>query len=65
MMRVLAEASSHLGGLTLVVHSAGIMKLKPILANSEADFDMHFNLNVKAPFFLSKAVIPSAAICTH
>lgn len=56
--KLVADVVAQFGGLTLVVHSAGIMKLKPILANSEADFDMHFNLNVKAPFFLSKAVIP-------
>ena len=34
------------------------MKLKPIAETDEELFDAHYNLNVKGPFFLAKAVIP-------
>jgi 3-oxoacyl-[acyl-carrier protein] reductase len=50
-------------GLRLIIscrsiNNAGVMKLKTLDVLDEANFDEHFLLNVKAPLFMTKAVLP-------
>jgi NAD(P)-dependent dehydrogenase (short-subunit alcohol dehydrogenase family) len=53
--RVLPEANSALGEISLLINNASIFE-KCIFAETDEDiFDRHMNINFKAPFFLSQA----------
>lgn len=47
-----------LGGLDILVNNAGIMFEKTIDETTEADWDQMMDINLKAPFILTKAAIP-------
>ena len=59
--RQLARQATELGGghVDILVNNAGIFPFGPTHEASEADFDRVFAVNVKAPFFLTAAVIPA------
>lgn len=42
----------------ILVNNAGIAAMGPTLDATEADFDSNFNVNVKAPYFLTAALVP-------
>ena len=46
-----------LGSLDILINNAGVGYLTPIDKITEHDFDLHFNVNVKAVFFLCKQAI--------
>ena len=53
-----AEAAAAFGPVTVLVNNAGIYPPDRTLATNEDTFDRVFAVNVKAPFFLTAAVIP-------
>lgn len=55
---LLDEAVKTFGKIDILVLNAGIMGSKTLSEVDEAFFDQHFNINVKAPLFLAKAVAP-------
>src|SRR5580692_8104870 len=53
-----ADAAAAFGPVTVLVNNAGIYPPDGTLATQEDTFDRVFAVNVKAPFFLTAAVIP-------
>ena len=56
--RLAADAAAAFGPITVLVNNAGIYPPEGTLATREDTFDRVFAVNVKAPFFLTAAVIP-------
>jgi NAD(P)-dependent dehydrogenase (short-subunit alcohol dehydrogenase family) len=56
--RIAADAATAFGPITVLVNNAGIYPPDGTLATQEDTFDRVFAVNVKAPFFLTAAVIP-------
>jgi NAD(P)-dependent dehydrogenase (short-subunit alcohol dehydrogenase family) len=54
-----ADAAAAFGPVTVLVNNAGIYPPDGTLATQEDTFDRVFAVNVKAPFFLTAAVIPA------
>jgi NAD(P)-dependent dehydrogenase (short-subunit alcohol dehydrogenase family) len=54
-----ADAAGAFGPVTVLVNNAGIYPHDGTLATQEDTFDRVFAVNVKAPFFLTAAVIPA------
>ncbi|MER8577013.1 glucose 1-dehydrogenase [Mesorhizobium sp. M1409] len=46
------------GGLDILINNAGIMFEKTVDDMTEADWDLMMDINLKAPFLLTKAVMP-------
>jgi NAD(P)-dependent dehydrogenase (short-subunit alcohol dehydrogenase family) len=42
----------------IIIHNAGKLVNKPFQQTEQADFDDVFNINVKAPFFFTQAILP-------
>ena len=55
---LLNETLKAFGRIDILVLNAGIMGLKPLREVDEKDFDDHFLINVKGPFFLVQAAEP-------
>jgi NADP-dependent 3-hydroxy acid dehydrogenase YdfG len=53
--RILADA----GGVSILVHSAAMIEKAPIESASLEDFDSHYRVNVRAPYALTQALLPS------
>ncbi|MCU1489628.1 MAG: secreted dehydrogenase [Acidimicrobiaceae bacterium] len=53
-----ADAAAAFGPVTVLVNNAGIFPPDGTLATQEETFDRVFAVNVKAPFFLTAAVVP-------
>jgi 3-oxoacyl-[acyl-carrier protein] reductase len=49
--RMFSEAENAIGRLDIVVANAGVHIEKPLIENSEADYDYIFDINVKGVFF--------------
>ena len=56
-----ADAAAAFGPVTVLVNNAGIYPPDGTLATHEEIFDRVFAVNVKAPFFLTAAVVPGMA----
>ena len=55
--RILTEAEAGLGPVDILVNNAGIIRRADAVDFSEADWDDVMNVNLKAVFFLSQAVV--------
>jgi glucose 1-dehydrogenase len=56
--QVVAEALAAFGALNVLVHSAGIFWPKPFAEAPLADFDAHFDINVRVPYALTQSALP-------
>ncbi len=56
--RMVEEAVRFLGGLDVLVNNAGVRASKPFGTFSYADFEHVVGVNLRAPFFVSQAVLP-------
>jgi NAD(P)-dependent dehydrogenase (short-subunit alcohol dehydrogenase family) len=60
--RALAARAQDLAGpIDVLVNSAGVFPFGPTEQTSEQDFDLVYDLNVKAPYFLVAALAPAMA----
>jgi 3-oxoacyl-[acyl-carrier protein] reductase len=55
--RLFDEAIAAFGHINALVNNAGVGYLTPINSITEKDFDLHFNVNVKAVYFLCQRAI--------
>jgi len=53
------EAVDYLGGIDVLVNNAGITDFRPIAETTPAQFDRLYHVNVRAPYFLTQAVLPA------
>ncbi len=53
---VVARVRTELGGLWVLAHVAAVLRRQPIDEVTEADWDLHADINLKASFFLDRAV---------
>jgi len=53
------EAQEFLGGLDVLVNSAGITMNLPFAKVTSEQFDTLYHVNVRAPFFLTQALLPA------
>jgi pteridine reductase len=53
------EVETAFGGIDVLVNSASVFFKKPLEELNERDWDVHLDTNLKAPFFLAKAVAPA------
>ncbi|KAK4129104.1 NAD(P)-binding protein [Parathielavia appendiculata] len=56
--KLVAAAVEKFGRIDIVVPNAGVMGMHDLAHTTEADFDRHFNLNVKGPLFLVQKAVP-------
>jgi pteridine reductase len=52
---VIERATTHYGMVDILVNSAAIFEPSDVAHTTEAGWDRHFAINLKAPFFLSRA----------
>lgn len=57
--RLAREALDFLGGLDILVNNAGITMNRPFAEVTPAQFDLLYQVNVRAPFFLTQALLPA------
>ena len=51
MQRLFREAEKVLGGLDIVIANAGVYIVKPLIENTEADYNYIFDINTRGVFF--------------
>ncbi|KAJ4297366.1 hypothetical protein N0V88_004284 [Collariella sp. IMI 366227] len=56
--KLVAAAVDRFGKIDVVMPNAGIMGMHNLAHTTPADFDRHFNLNVKGPLFLVQKAVP-------
>jgi 3-oxoacyl-[acyl-carrier protein] reductase len=49
--RLFSEAEKEMGGLDIVIANAGVHIVKPLIENTEADYDYIFDINTRGVFF--------------
>ena len=54
---VISDAKEKLGEIDILVNCAGTFVVKPLELTKNEDFDSSFNLNVRAPFILSREFV--------
>ncbi len=54
-----ADAGDWLGGFDVLVNTAGITMHKPFLEVTPEQFDTVYNVNIRAMYFLTQAVVPA------
>ncbi len=59
IQEMVADIDKNLGGVDILVNNAGIIKRIPMLEMSAKDFRQVIDVDLNAPFIVSKAVIPS------
>ncbi|MHB0935017.1 MAG: SDR family NAD(P)-dependent oxidoreductase [Armatimonadota bacterium] len=59
VQRLGREAVDWLGGIDVLVNNAGITYFCPIAESTPAQFDRLYHVNVRAPYFLTQAVLPA------
>ena len=57
--KLVADIEAELGGVDILVNNAGIIKRIPMVEMSAKDFRQVIDVDLNAPFIVSKAVIPS------
>ena len=55
---LVADAEARFGRLDLLVHSAGVVFLAPMANATLDEFDLHYAVNLRAPYALTQAAIP-------
>lgn len=55
---LVATTTERLGQCTILVNNAGHIEPKPVEKMSTAEWDLHFAVNVRAAFILSRLVLP-------
>jgi NAD(P)-dependent dehydrogenase (short-subunit alcohol dehydrogenase family) len=58
---VAERAESELGGVDILVNNAGVFHAKPLLECGPAEYEELFEVNVRAPFLLARALVPGMA----
>lgn len=58
LVQQLAAAVASEGGLDILVHSAGVISLGPMVSSSLADFDAQWRANTRAAYALTQACLP-------
>ncbi len=53
---LLDQAQERLGGVNALVHAAAVLRRRPISEITEHDWNLHVDTNLKASFFLNRAV---------
>jgi len=56
--RLAAAAVAFLGGLDVLVNNAGVTMNRPLEKVTAEQFDQLYHVNVRAPFFLTQALLP-------
>ena len=56
-----SEAEKAMGRLDIVVANAGVHISKPLIDNTEADYDYIFDVNTKGVFFTLQEAAPPGA----
>src|SRR6266498_5427563 len=51
LQRLFSEAEKAIGGLDIVIANAGVHIVKPLIENTEADYDYVFDINTRGVFF--------------
>ncbi len=51
VQRLFSEAEKAIGGLDIVIANAGVHIVKPLIENTEADYDYIFDINTRGVFF--------------
>lgn len=59
VQRLGREAVEYLGGIDILVNNAGITDFRPIAETTPTQFDRLYHVNVRAPYFLTQAVLPA------
>lgn len=59
LQEMAAGAVAFLGGLDVVVNSAGITMNRPFARTTVEQFDLVYAVNVRAPYFLTQALLPA------
>ena len=59
--RLADEALAYLGGIDLLMNNAGITYTAPFEDTTPDQFDALMNVNFRAPFFLTQALVPALA----
>lgn len=54
---IVTEAVDRLGGLDILVHAAGVFLPTPFPETADAELDKQWNVNVRAPFRLTRAAV--------
>jgi pteridine reductase len=52
---IIARAAAHFGQVDILVNSAAVFETADLAQTTETDWDKHFDLNLKSPFFLTQA----------
>ena len=55
---IVTNAKHHFGNIDILINCAGIFMIKPLFEYDTDDYCNCFNLNVRAPFVLSKELVP-------
>jgi NADP-dependent 3-hydroxy acid dehydrogenase YdfG len=56
--RLSSDLKEELGSLDVLIHSAGIFRMGPILEAPVDDLDELYRVNVRAPYFLTQVLLP-------
>jgi len=55
----LVDIINEIGRIDVLINSAGIILIEPIEKDTEEDFDNVMNINIKAPLFLTRDLLPT------
>lgn len=56
LQKLVEDIEQRLGPIQILINNAAIFEQIPFFEISEADFDRHLNINLKAPFLLSQKI---------
>lgn len=58
ILSAVEQATSHFGGIDILVNNASAISLNPVELTNPKQFDLMHDINVRGTFFVSKACIP-------
>ena len=59
VLKLVQEVTADVGGVDMLIHSAGTIERASIEAGSLRDFDSHYRVNVRAAYALTQGLLPS------